>query len=856
MSLKHTLVFWNESSPLFRYTCAFNIKNKLITGTNGGFCVLWNFENNEYIPFSLLYGHQTKVTDVCGCSYDGGSNANTPTSNPTNAFGTENNNCFCSISVDGTLCVWNSHDGRCMALSSNLLFEVSPQCICNISKYSNYNSSIVAISGKHNMIYLVDVNRLKIIKVLESHMEWVSSLSSGPFLISDNQIKTVMLSVGDDHSFKYWTFELDNKTHNIKGQDPLFSIQTSMVQNFKPVMILNNDEWSFIIVVYPKVVYVYNYHSIHPNYTILPNNDMKNDRFKGAIFLSSDLLLIYTSKGIGLVYKIPSLNNSKNMKTILSCINTNNSTNNNSNNQLNDDIMLYNAGDDEDESNVPSIEVSENNGVSVDTMNIKNNGLMDEKNNITGSTSTNSLDSGIKKKQPNLQLTIPTNNNIPTVKSNDVLPNMKSASTNNLPKNSQSVESLDDSVVSSPHTPSVVDFDISSFTSIGAAIERAASTSITNSIIQSSPSTPNFTQLVKEHPKLIYTLESDRSKDDPYGDFVWHFDQQQLIRINNGIIKVWKVKFEKSFIDFELLSDSSKLSSGWSSIPVSPRETTSPVSVSHFAVDRISPCLIKGYHNGDIHIQYTTMKASMNTHQSLLIPKAHSKRVTTLLVMSDDDNNPLLISGSADYTIKVWQLDSTDFNYCKLLKTFHYHTGAVNLLFVPPRTIRRKLQNCFCSLSDDDHNVILYSIKTLDVIHILGGHGSTVVSIYWRGDLDYLLVQCSDGTVCVWSISTGLLERRVSGYVAKSLIKTSEQSSLIGASTATQQILQSEQLSSSSVNSGMNRGGGAVNRGSIMKLSFSKQSAMAESYNKARGFVESVSLQVNPSISRYSIIDN
>ena len=73
-----------------------------------------------------------------------------------------------------------------MALSPNLLFDAVPQCICNLNTYSNYNSSIVAISGKHNMIYLLDLNRLKIIKVLEGHTEWIASLSSGPFIVSSD----------------------------------------------------------------------------------------------------------------------------------------------------------------------------------------------------------------------------------------------------------------------------------------------------------------------------------------------------------------------------------------------------------------------------------------------------------------------------------------------------------------------------------------------------------------------------------------------------------------------------------------------------------------------------------------------
>lgn len=156
----------------------------------------------------------------------------------------------------------------------------------------------------------------------------------------------------------------------------------------------------------------------------------------------------------------------------------------------------------------------------------------------------------------------------------------------------------------------------------------------------------------------------------------------------------------------------------------------------------------------------------------------------------------------------------------KLINTFYFHSGTVNLLFTPPKTIRKKLQNwyiiflssnilSFCSVAEDK-SVIIYSLKTLDVIHILGGHPSSVVSVYWRVDLDYLLVRCSDGSVCIWQLSTGLLERRVFGKVAAELIERSE-------------------------------GPGSCRRPTV-KMSFSKQSAFAE---QSKGFLESLSVTVS-----------
>lgn len=56
----------------------------------------------------------------------------------------------------------------------------------------------------------------------------------------------------------------------------------------------------------------------------------------------------------------------------------------------------------------------------------------------------------------------------------------------------------------------------------------------------------------------------------------------------------------------------------------------------------------------------------------------------------------------------------------------------------------------------------------------MGGHTSSILAVYWRVDLDYLLVRCSNGTVYIWQVSTGLLERRVHGRAALELIERSE----------------------------------------------------------------------------------
>jgi WD40 repeat protein len=351
-------------------------------------------------------------------------------------------------------------------------------------------------------------------------------------------------------------------------------------------------------------------------------------------------------------------------------------------------------------------------------------------------------------------------------------------------------------------------------TSIGAALEQALSTNITDSNVSITLSAPS----TNEKPTLLDVIKDEETIKTSLCTSVWKSQQNFVIRTDtSGQLKIWKIDINQEaenkddnlfmFDNVATIEEkpvtiqeitTSTLASGW---PDLKNMKNNKITASQFAIDTKDKTskLIHGFADGHIAIM-TSLSSEMP-----IVFKAHSLKVTSLLVLHDDDNDrSLLVSGSADFTVKVWDIVTG-----KQLAVFHYHSGVVNLLFTPPKTIRKKLQNCFCSVAED-RSVIIYSLKTLEVIHILGGHSSSVVSVYWRVDLDYLLVRCSDGSVCIWQISTGLLERRVFGKVAAELIERSE-------------------------------GPGSCRRPTV-KISFSKQSAFAE---QSKGFLESLSLTVS-----------
>lgn len=62
----------------------------------------------------------------------------------------------------------------------------------------------------------------------------------------------------------------------------------------------------------------------------------------------------------------------------------------------------------------------------------------------------------------------------------------------------------------------------------------------------------------------------------------------------------------------------------------------------------------------------------------------------------------------------------------------------------------------------NDGSVRVFSLAANDTILTLRGHDSTVVEIYrnsWCESMDYVVVETANGTLYVWVLSDGFLER-------------------------------------------------------------------------------------------------
>jgi WD40 repeat protein len=776
------------------------------------------------------------------------------------------------VSVDGSLCVWNLSDGRCMALSPYILSD-SPTSIVSLP-----GGNQVACSGKHNNIEIVDLKQLKVIRRIEGHTEWVKSLSSGVFKENSEQPdRTVMLSVGEDSTLRYWVFEqtrdktsLDTNAIELGAQLPSYSVDS---QTPSPLCVSHSSDWGYVIVVSEKRWVVFAYQGYKPLFIV---DAPENEILKGGLFIDSQHVLIYAQSGDGYVYRLPldsssttsrravaprrlqqQTHGTQMISTIPPLLTKSSNkayhdehSSDEEDHGLNDEWSIvkneyqHSTGRPEDNSVRSTLQQHG------DANHQRTTSLYNTVSNVLGAFGIKRKDSHeslpqlakspvrTKSPPPAIRTTSPLRdgsavrkspsvNEFPRTRSTDML--RKSPSAQDMIKKSISSQDLQDnkqpsltvntslptsiSPSLSPRTPVISDYDTpdttttgGDFTSIGAAIERATRTSIFDSNNSMSPQS-----ILRQQPVLIKHLQEEENVKASLGTSVWRSQGNFVLRADtNGNLRMWKININKlvspdeepSKLAEQITVDqisTSTLAAGWPE-PVRALKNTR-ITCSHFAIDKDrTPKLIHGYLDGTIGV----FPSSVSEEEPVMI-KAHSMKVTSLLVVDDEENDRrLLVSGSADYSVKLWILATGE-----LLQEFNYHSGAVNLIFLPPKSIRKKLQNCFCSVSED-RSVILYSIRTMEVLNVLGGHSSSVLSVYWRVDMDYLLVRCSDGSVYVWQLSTGLLERRVFGKVAAELIERSE--------------------------------GPGSSRRPTVKISFSKQSAYTE---KSKGFLESVSLTVN-----------
>uniref|UniRef100_A0A0K8T9A7 WD repeat-containing protein 7 n=1 Tax=Lygus hesperus TaxID=30085 RepID=A0A0K8T9A7_LYGHE len=123
-----------------------------------------------------------------------------------------------------------------------------------------------------------------------------------------------------------------------------------------------------------------------------------------------------------------------------------------------------------------------------------------------------------------------------------------------------------------------------------------------------------------------------------------------------------------------------------------------------------------------------------------------------------------LVSGGVDFAVCLWDLYAGS-----LLHRFCVHAGEIAQLLVPPNSCSTRVQKCICSVASD-HSVTLLSLTERKCVVLASRHLFPVVNIKWRPLDDFMIVGCSDGTVYVWQMETGHLDRVLHGISAEDVL--------------------------------------------------------------------------------------
>ena len=178
-------------------------------------------------------------------------------------------------------------------------------------------------------------------------------------------------------------------------------------------------------------------------------------------------------------------------------------------------------------------------------------------------------------------------------------------------------------------------------------------------------------------------------------------------------------------------------------------------------------------------LQLLTLKKrhSHDDFSQYQILDGHSGRITCLLYphhLNARYEIQYLLSGGVDFSVCLWDIYKGD-----LLHRFSVHAGEISQLLVPPKDCTPRVQQCICSVGSD-HSVALLSLKERKCVMLASRHLFPINVIKWRPLDDFLIVGCSDGSVYVWQMETGHLDRVVQGIVAEEILSAcDEQSSAV-----------------------------------------------------------------------------
>lgn len=200
--------------------------------------------------------------------------------------------------------------------------------------------------------------------------------------------------------------------------------------------------------------------------------------------------------------------------------------------------------------------------------------------------------------------------------------------------------------------------------------------------------------------------------------------------------------------------------------------------------------LVYGFCNGDIEVVWFGMcfeghgsygqnqHNEAGLHGSRQYLSGHTGAVLCLAahqmvsMPKGGDFSHILVSGSMDCTIRIWDLDSGN-----TIIVMHQHVAPVRQIILPPPLTECPWNDCFLSVAEDCC-VGLTSLGTLQVERMFPGQPYYPAKIVWDSARGYLACLCPNHTgifdtsdvLFIWDIKTGARERVLRGAAAHSML--------------------------------------------------------------------------------------
>jgi WD40 repeat protein len=140
---------------------------------------------------------------------------------------------------------------------------------------------------------------------------------------------------------------------------------------------------------------------------------------------------------------------------------------------------------------------------------------------------------------------------------------------------------------------------------------------------------------------------------------------------------------------------------------------------------------------------------NLETGEEIRTLKGHDSRVNSVSISNDSKT---IVSGSEDYNIKVWNLETGE-----EIHTLKGHNGRVNSVSISndSKTIVS---------GGGDNTIKVWNLETGEEIHTLKGHDREVSSVSISNDSKTIVSGSFDNTIKVWNRETGELIRTLTGH--------------------------------------------------------------------------------------------